>query len=146
MAQDHAIPRALAREITDELMEAAKAVLQKHGLAIGKSSSGYGDSYKFTISACNVRLGQNGVNLDSNEAKEFVMTANALFKMTFAEAEAALGTVIYTNPKTGDCILIGYNGRKSKMPVIIQSLQDGKTYFVGEQTLSKVGAVLPARL
>lgn len=146
MAQDHAIPRALAREITDELMEAAKAVLQKHGLAIGKSSSGYGDSYKFTISACNVRLGQNGVNLDSNEAKEFVVTANALFKMTYAEAEAALGSVIYTNPKTGDCILIGYNGRKSKMPVIIQSLRDGKTYFVGEQTLSKVGAVLPARL
>lgn len=146
MAQDHAIPRALAREITDELMEAAKAVLQKHGLAIGKSSSGYGDSYKFTISACNVRLGQNGVNLDSNEAKEFVVTAHALFKMTYAEAEAALGSVIYTNPKTGDCILIGYNGRKSKMPVIIQSLRDGKTYFVGEQTLSKVGAVLPARL
>lgn len=146
MAQDHAIPRALAREITDELMEAAKAVLQKHGLAVGKSSSGYGDSYKFTISACNVRLGQNGVNLDSNEAKEFVVTAHALFKMTHAEAEAALGSVIYTNPKTGDCILIGYNGRKSKMPVIIQSLRDGKTYFVGEQTLSKVGAVLPARL
>ena len=146
MAQDHAIPRALAREITDEIMEAAKAVLQKHGLAISKSSSGYGDSYKFTISACNVRLGQNGVNLDSNEAKEFVVTARESFGMTDAQAEAALGTVIYSNPKTGDCFLIGYNGRKSKMPVIIQSVRDGKTYFVGEQTLTKVGAVLPASL
>lgn len=145
MTQNQAIPRALAREITDEIMEATKAVLQKHGLAISKSSSGYGDSYKFTISACNVRLGQNGVNLDSNEAKEFVMTAQALFGMTHAYAEEVLGAVIYTNPKTGDCILIGYNGRKSKMPVIVQSLRDGKTYFVGEQALSKFGAVLSAR-
>ena len=85
------------------------------------------------------------MNLDSNEAKEFVMTAQALFGMTHAQAEAALGTVIYSNPKTGDCLLIGYNGRKSKMPVIIQSVRDGKTYFVGEQTLTKVGAVPPAR-
>ena len=141
MATEHRVPKELSREITQELLEAAKTVLAKHGLALEKSSSGYGDSYKFTVSATTVRLGKNGVNLDSAEAQEFVMTA-ILWDMTREQATAALGEVIYTSAKTGDCFVIGYNGRKRTLPVIVQSVRDGKTYYISDAALAKVGAVV----
>jgi hypothetical protein len=141
MVTQYRVPKELSREITQELMDAAKTVLAKHGLVLEKSSSGYGDSYKFTVSATTVRLGKNGVNLDSAEAQEFVLSAS-LWDMTREQATAALGEVIYTSAKTGYCFLIGYNSRKRTAPVIVRSVRDGKTYGIAETALAKVGAVI----
>ena len=135
MAQQHKVPREVARAITEEIGEATKAILAKHGLAITKSSSGYGDSYKFTISASTIRLGKNKVNLDRPDAQEFIMRAGQ-FGLTTDQAEQLLGTVVYTSERTGDCVLVGYNGRKAKLPVMVWSLRDNTEYFIADRNWS----------
>jgi len=134
----HEISRQFAAMVTEEIAEAARAILQKHGLEMAPTRSKYGAEYQLTLKASPVRLGLNGVNLASMEAQEWVATAY-LYEITTEQAEDALGKVVYSSPATGDCILVGYNGRKRKMPVIAQSIATKKTYYMTDKCLAKIG-------
>jgi hypothetical protein len=100
--------------------------------------SKFGAAYEISIKASPIRAGKNGVNLASMEAQEWVANAY-LYEITEEQAQDALGQVIFSSPATGDCILIGLNGRKRKMPVIVQSLKNKNTYYLNEACLTKVG-------
>jgi len=140
----HEVSRDLAAKVTEEIAEAARAILQKHGMEMAPTRSKYGAEYALTLKASPIRAGKNGVNLASMEAQEWIATAY-LYEITTERAYDALGEVIYTSPATGgDCILIGYNGRKRKMPVIAQSIATKKTYYLSDTCLTKVGVSLKA--
>lgn len=139
----HEVSRDLCSKVTEEIAEAAKAIMQKHGLEMAPTRSKFGAEYQLTLKASPIRAGKNGVNLASMQAQEWVATAY-LYEITTEQAQAALGEVVYSSPATGDCILIGYNGRKRKDPVIIQSLATKKTYYMTDRCLTKVGVPLGA--
>jgi len=139
----HEVSRDLAAKVTEEIAEAARAILQKHGMEMAPTRSKYGAEYALTLKASPIRAGKNGVNLASMEAQEWIATAY-LYEITAEQAQDALGEVIYSSPATGDCILIGYNGRKRKMPIIVQSIATRKTYYLSDNCLTKVGVSLKA--
>lgn len=135
----HEVSRDLSAKVTAEIAEAARAILQKHGLEMAPTRSKYGAEYQLTLKASPLRLGKNGVNLASMEAQEWLANAY-LYGLTAEQAQDALGEIIYSTQGNGDLILIGYNGRKRKNPVIGKSLTNGNTYYLSETSLRKVGA------
>lgn len=134
----HEVSRDLSAKVTAEIAEAARAILQKHGLEMAPTRSKYGAEYQLTLKASPLRLGKNGVNLASMEAQEWLANA-IIYDMSDKQAEFALGEVIYSSAATGDCILIGYNSRKRKNPIIAQSIKSRKTYYLSEMSLTAVG-------
>ncbi len=134
----HEVSRDLAAKVTEEIAEAARAILKKHGMEMAPTRSKYGAQYEITVKASPIRAGKNGVNLASIEAQEWLANAY-IYEITEEQAEFALGEVIYSSAATGDCILIGYNSRKRKNPVIAQSIKSRKTYYLSDNCLTKVG-------
>lgn len=135
----HEVSRDLSAKVTAEIAEAARAILQKHGLEMAPTRSKYGAEYQLTLKASPLRLGKNGVNLASMDAQMWRLYATSMYGISTKLAEDALGEVIYSSPKTGDLILIGFNDKKRKMPVMARSLKDGKDYFLPETSLNKFG-------
>lgn len=135
----HEVSRDLSAKVTAEIAEAARAILQKHGLEMAPTRSKYGAEYQLTLKASPLRLGKNGVNLASMDAQMWRLYATSMYGISAKLAEDALGEVIYSSPKTGDLILIGFNDKKRKMPVMARSLKDGKDYFLPETSLNKFG-------
>jgi hypothetical protein len=133
------VERELAKAITSEIMEAAKAILAKHGMELAKSSSGFGDYYKLSIQASAVKKGKNGVNLASTEASHW-LSYSSMYGFSYDEALEMLGSVVKSTPKDGDLILIGSCNRK--LPIIVQSLKNGKQYQVSNLWMSKTYARL----
>jgi hypothetical protein len=142
--KDNAVSKAQAKAVSDEIMSAIKPILDKHGLMLSKTASKYGIHYEIKIVAANVDLGKNGVNLASPEAREWVLYSFQ-YGLTQTQAKDLLGEVIYTNAKVGDCVLVGYNGRKHKHPVIVKSLRDEKQYFVTTDQLRKKCVAMGAK-
>lgn len=135
----HEVSRDLAAKVTEEIAEAARAILQKHGLEMAPTRSKYGAEYSLTLKASPQRLGKNGVNLATMDAQMWRLYATSMYGISAEQAEDALGEVIYTSAKTGDLILVGFNDRKRKMPVMARSLKDGKDYYLPETSLAKFG-------
>ena len=135
----HEVSRDLSAKVTAEIAEAARAILQKHGLEMAPTRSKYGAEYQLTLKASPLRLGKNGVNLASMDAQMWRLYATSMYGISAEQAHDALGEVIYSSPKTGDLILIGFNDKKRKMPVMARSLKDGKDYFLPETSLNKFG-------
>lgn len=129
------VPRDLARKVAEEIMEAAKAILEKHGLDLTKTSSGYGDYFRLSIQASSLNLGKNDVNLDSLEAQEWIASAWR-FDLTPESALYYLGEVCYTSEKIGECVLLGLNGRKTRTPILVRSLKTGAQYWIPEKALT----------
>ena len=135
----HEVSRDLSAKVTAEIAEAARAILQKHGLEMAPTRSKYGAEYQLTLKASPLRLGKNGVNLASMEAQEWQVYATSMYGLTAKQAQDALGEIIYSTQGNGDLILIGFNGRKRKNPVIGKSLKNGNTYYLSENCLTKFG-------
>jgi hypothetical protein len=133
------VSRDLCKQVTAEIAEAARAILQKHGLEMAPTKSKFGAEYQLTLKASPLRLGKNGVNLASMDAQMWLLYSTSMYGISAQQAKDALGEVIYSNAKTGDCILIGFNDKKRKMPVMARSLRDGKEYFLPETSLAKFG-------
>lgn len=62
-AMEESVTKDKARLVSAEISEAVKEIVAKHGLKLTKQSSAYGDVYKFTIEAVEVKLNKDGINL-----------------------------------------------------------------------------------
>lgn len=135
--QAGAVSREAARLITEEINTAVQAILARHGLEAGKSSSGYGDYYQFKITANAVQLNERGVNLQSNEAQAWLVNAFQ-YNFTREQAEAALGKTFTSKGKTMK--FLGFESRRPKFPVYAEDTATGERFFLTEPVLEKVRA------
>lgn len=102
-----------ARIITAEIDAAINEILTRHGLAAGRSKTGYGYQYKYTITASVPNVNDNGFDMGTPEAQMFLICAQS---HGFPTPEATLGVPFTKNGKT--FIVTGYNDRAPKFPFL----------------------------
>jgi uncharacterized protein YajQ (UPF0234 family) len=81
------VSRELAAILTAEINKEVQNIFAKHDLISTKNATHYGEGYDVTFKAEALTLGQNGVNLSSNEAKWFKMICDYRYGLD----ESALG-------------------------------------------------------
>jgi hypothetical protein len=89
------VSKEQAHELAEKISEAAEAILKEAGLEPKRVSSRYGEWFEFKITAEQVELGPNGVNLTSEYAGAFAQLAG-LFDLEGVE----LGQPFRANGKT----------------------------------------------
>lgn len=131
------ISKEEAQKITAEIKSAAEAILARHGLtASPRTISGYGAHYTFKIEGFRSKLGRNGVDLGTKQAKFFV-AAYAYNGLN----EGDLGAVFTAGGK--EWKLIGARD-SGKHPLVAIMTSTGKTYNLPESD-EVIAAIKAAR-
>lgn len=104
------ISKQKADDISTEIIEAVDAILAKHGMARGATRSTYGDAFTFKVEACNVTLGEGGVNLASTEAQDYKR-----YSRSYGLNEGLLGKAFTANGQR--YTFAGIATRRHKYPI-----------------------------
>lgn len=129
------ITKAQAIALGDEIDAAVKAICEKHGMAKGRTSGRYGDTYKYSVEITEVVVNESGVNMASKEATDFLRAAPYI-GWKAEDAQAALGSTFTSGGRT--FVLTGYKPRSPKRPVVARSVTDGRTYVFPHSALRLV--------
>lgn len=125
------VSRDLAKRITEEIEAEAKKLLNGV-LQITGISTKYGEGYSITIKADGIELGQNGINLASQYAQDFRMTA-----WRYGMTDADLGKEALINGKT--MYLAGVEiKRNGNVRIAIQDAQ-GNILLGAENSIVRFG-------
>lgn len=125
------VSRDLAKRITEEIEVEARKICEGK-LQISKVSTKYGEGYSITIKADGIQLGRNGINLASQFAQDFRMTAWR-YEMT----DADLGKEALINGKT--MYLAGVEiKRNGNVRIAIQD-QQGNILLGAENSIVRFG-------
>lgn len=116
--------KAKAKQVAEQMVEAAKAVAAAHGLDVSKISGSYDDaSYRFTVRFSEVSLNEDGINTTSPEAMDYERYAHSWpFNI---RAEVGIGHEFQMG--RGTARIVGLKPRATKMPLLVQT-EDGKRY------------------
>lgn len=128
-----AVTKAVAKEISTEITEAVKKVLEKHGLGLGQVRSTYGDIYSIKIEATEVVNGDSGINLASKEAQAYNM-----FASSYGLNEGLLGKKFVSRGR--EFAFAGVSTSRSKYPIMAVNLLDNKKYFFTRDIVKVVNA------
>ena len=112
-----------AREITQEIEVAVKAIFEKHELQPSKIRSKYGDGYQVSIQADAIEMNDSGVNLASTESQVWISIGK---QYGFENPASVLGAEFVQNGKPFR--FLGMNPNASRFPLVAKNLKDGKTY------------------
>lgn len=119
------ITRAQAITLGNEIDAAVSAICEKYGMAKGRTSGKYGDTYKYSVELTEVALNESGVNLASKEATDFVAMVPMLGWATKEAAQEAIGSTFTSAGR--EFTFLGYKPRSTKRPVLAKG-PDGKNY------------------
>lgn len=128
-----AVSKAQATLISDEIKMAVEAILSKHGMEATRIRTTYGDSYGFKVEGNPLVKGENGVNLESSEAKAYER-----FGSSYGLSEGLLGKKFVS--KDRDFAFAGIAPGRSKYPIMALNLDDDKVYFFTKDIVSKINA------
>ncbi len=118
----HLVTKQQSRAITEEISEAVKAILSKHGLAAPEIKTTYGDYYQLRIKSTPLAEGPNGVNLNSPEAQAYARDA----EWNDALDPNALGRKF--DVRGEEFIFTGSLVRGQKYVYAATKVSDGKSY------------------
>lgn len=125
------VSRDLAKRITEEIEAEARKILQGK-LQITKLNTKYGEGYSITINADAIELGQNGINIASQYAQDFRLTA-----WRYGMTDADLGKEALINGKT--MYLAGVEiKRNGNVRIVIQDAQ-GNILLGAENSIVRFG-------
>jgi hypothetical protein len=130
-----AVTKVQAASISDEISAAVEAILTKHGFKAGKVRWNYGDHYAFKVEANPLVLGENGVNLESQEA-----SAYKTFADSYGLKPGLLGKKFTSNGQ--EYAFAGIALSRRKYPFVAVNIIDGKTYFFTESAKTKINALV----
>lgn len=125
------VSRDLAKRITEEIEAEANKICEGK-LQISGVSTKYGEGYAITIKADGIKLGRNGINLASQYALDFSMTAWR-YEMT----EADLGKEALINGKT--MYLAGVELKRNGNVRIAIKDAEGRILLGAENTIVRFG-------
>ena len=126
-----AVTKAQATLISNEIQAAVEAILGKHGMATGKVRTTYGDVFAFKVEANPLVKGENGVNLESVEAKAYER-----FGSSYGLNEGLLGKKFVS--KGRDFAFAGISTSRSKYPIMALNLLEDKVYFFTRDIVSSI--------
>lgn len=129
-----AVTKAQASVISNEIQAAVDAILSKHGLVAGKVRTTYGDMFAFKVEATPLVKGENGVNLESIEAKDYLRFGNS-----YGLNAGLLGKKFVSN---GDeYVFAGIAISRKKYPIVATKVLTGTTMFFTETVKTKLNAL-----
>ncbi len=119
------ISKETGQAVAKEMDAAMRDILAKHGLQVGKVSTGHGEWFEFKVTAVAVSLGDNGVNLSSKEATYYSKFGYTAYDEDFTATQltAPLGTLFYN----GNYAFAGIDSKKKKNTIVAIRIADGKT-------------------
>lgn len=108
--------------IQDAMRTTLASLLEAEGLMLTRGSAKYGDEGSLTFRFCAVDEDENGVNLASPEAQDFLNYAH-----TYEGGRPTQLGGVWTNRMSGEEFrVIGLRLRARKYPVLAESLRDGR--------------------
>ena len=126
------VSRDLAKTITEQIEAEAKRITNG-ALQITNISTKYGEGYTVTIKADAVELGRNGINLASQYAHNFRMTA-----WRYDMKDTDLGALAIINGTT--LYLAGVDIKRNGNVRIVVQDGNGKTFFLSnENAITRFG-------
>ena len=131
------ISKQISRAIMDAINANARRIFAQNNLEVKKINGKYGQHFTYTISADPVELNENGINIASQVATDFIYGAWQ-YGFTPTDAKQLLGTGREFN--NGKYILIGMQvGRKSNKLVCKKGSDE---YLIDERAITKWGGKL----
>jgi len=116
------VTKAECQAISAEIAAAIKPILERHGLDITKTMSKYGDIYSIKVEASKVSRGENGVNTESEYAKEYERFGSA-----YGLNEGLLGKKFVSRGR--EFAFAGISTSRSKYPIAGLNLLEDRIYF-----------------
>jgi len=132
------VSKELAKAVVTDLQKDIEKVLAKHGMQLSGMSTKYGDSFQLKIDAVSVKLGKNGVNLNSVEAQNFI---NFGYSFGLTDVQADLGSIVSFGGKS--VVITGLNPRKKNLPVVCKDVKTGSEYYVSAKVLELLSSFKP---
>ena len=133
------VSKELAKAVVTDLQKDIEKVLAKHGMQLSGMSTKYGDAFQLKIDAVSVKLGKNGVNLNSVEAQNFM---NFGYSFGVTDVQADLGSEVSFSGKT--VVITGLNPRKKNQPVVCRDAKTGSEYYVSARILELLPSFSPS--
>jgi hypothetical protein len=127
------ITAAQCKTISVEIDAAVTTILTQHGLVKGKRNARYGDIFKYSVEASPLIVGDNGVNLGSKEAQDFIALGRSL---GFTDPEAALGATFTSSGV--EYVFEGYRVNAPKRPILGRRVSDGRSFIFGREALRRL--------
>jgi hypothetical protein len=119
----HLITSQQARLLTEEIEKLVGPIFEKHGFEAPSTKTTYGDRYAVKFESTPFEEGAGGVNLNSPEAKAYVMEARYSDGKLDPEA---LGREFTVRGET--YIFLGSAPRRPKYPYSAKRQRDGKVF------------------
>jgi len=133
------ISKETGQAVAKEMDAAMRDILAKHGLEVGKVSTGHGEWFEFKVTAVAISLGDNGVNLSSKEATYYSKFGYTAYlggdnDFTGTQLTAPLGTLFYD----GNYAFAGIDSKKKKNTIVAIRIADGKTVLFPESVIPTI--------
>ena len=119
------VDKKTAKAVTDEITASIDSILERYGLTRGRVSTKYGDEYSVTISAEVLSAGENGVNMTSREALDYVSYASS-----YGLPQGLLGKTFQVNGS--EYAFAGIATRRPKYPIYVRNVETGAMSFFQE--------------
>lgn len=134
-----------AQQISKEINDAVKVIMAKHGLLLTKQTTGYGDSYKFSIQATEVRLNADGINLASEDViayERFGYGVPSGVVNQWDALTAKIGTRFMSNGKT-----FAFAGVKArgKMKIVAVNVDTKQMFTFPDSAIHKINEASAAK-
>lgn len=132
---EHNISKALATQIAGELEAAANEILERHGLAVQKRTWKYGYKFAMTIEGQVPQVNDNGVDVSSDEAQNWIGLGGLYFPQIPEDANLAAWLGLEIESRGNTYQFIGLNTRARTMPLQFRCVNDGKVYKFRESAV-----------
>lgn len=134
------VSKAQATAVATEIQAAIAEVLAKHNMT-PEVKWGYGDFFKFTVTATPKVEGPNGVDLGTQEAQYFQKFGWTAYgeapHFTMKQLTAPLGTQVMVNGEM--MAFAGIAAKRKKYPIVMLT-EAGETVFLTETIIDKLNA------
>lgn len=127
------VTKAECQAISAEIAAAIKPILERHGLDIAKTMSKYGDIYSIKVEANKVSRGENGVNMESEYAKDYKR-----FGSVYGLNEGLLGKKFVSRGR--EFAFAGIAASRSKYPIAGLNLLEDRIYFFTQDAAKLVNS------
>lgn len=132
------VAKKQAEVINAEIEKAVKAILEKHNMEITKFRGKYGDILGFSIEATPINRNENGINVSTPEAREFLQYGK---DHGFENPAEILGKTFVVEGKTYK--FAGLNLNKPKFAVVAIEVKSGKQFGFTKVALRKIEGFNP---
>lgn len=131
------ISKSEAAEIAAELEPLIKATFAKYGLDAPKISWKYGAWFEYKVAGSLLTLGDNGVNLDSPEARYYTSFGHTAYSGgAFTKLVAPLGTKFTVRGTM--YIFSGIAAKRKKYPIYAYNVDDATYTFFADSVVNTI--------